>query len=656
MRQVSFGFGILFILNSTSFAAETLDIKTQAVTVVGEDGQFNPNAILPSVTQLKGEKLNKKKEASLGETLGRELGVSSTQFGQGASRPVIRGFDGERIRVLENNTGVFDASGASPDHAVSVDPLLIDEVEILRGPTALLYGNTAIGGVVNVKTFRVQPKPLTMPITKLAGRVTSADLGRSFGVLTRRSVGQNYSVHADASLRASQNYESANGEIQNSFQRAQQLGLGATRHFSNGHVGMAASFLGSEYGTVFEPEVSIDLERFRLELEGEHRTGGFFKTIQYRGSANSYRHIEFEGEEVGTTFRNRGGEVRVQTSHQLTGNVGGFIGAQAQAFRFLAQGEEAYVPTTNTTQIGTFLFEEWKLGKFVPSLGVRGDWTGVQSVASDNVNFGGAKSRNHFLPSFSLGTKYQWNEGTVLNLNLSATSRAPNYQELFAFGHHVATSTYEIGNTNLKVERGYGAEVSLKKKTENHEWFGSIYFQNVPTFIGLLPTGQTDTALGLGTDDVNVYEFRTIQAQFFGSEFSWEYRIPNRFLNGFWSTELKLDFVRAINQTQRTSIARIAPIRETFEISYQREAYTSVLEFQRSERQSFVAENETPTPAYMWVNCGVTVPFAFDTSEFQIFGRVQNLFNAEARNHVSFLKDVAPLMGRSFVFGFQAAI
>jgi len=646
-------------------------VVTPEITVLGQPSsrKKSVNDYVPTVSELSGLRLEKKKQSTLGETLSREAGMSSSFFGPNASRPVIRGLDGERVRILQNGLGVLDASGTSPDHAVSTDPLLTERIEVVRGSAALLYGSSAIGGVVNVVDGRIPERLENKPNVVLDSRGSSSDAGRSGGVVAKGSIGS-FTVRADGSLRGSNDYQvpgfarskrlrenqplpegesEAQGKVVNSANKTFDTSLGSSYVGDSGRFGAAFSIFGTRYGTVAEPDVTIDMNRYRLDAGGELKGKGFIQSARFKGAGSFYEHKEIEGQEVATTFRNRGDENRVDLKHAPIGGMEGIFGVQQQYSLFSANGEEAFLPTTANTSYAFFVYEEYPIGKFTPMLGARMDRSGVASELSDR--FGPSQSFGFWTPSASIGLLYQIDDAFTLGLNGAFTERAPNYQELFASGAHVATGIFETGDRSLQPEIGRSLELSLRHKTRSGEGRASTYVQDFNRFIALIPTGEIDADSALP-----IYGYRPVQATLFGAEIEYRQRLPFTLGKGGFELGLTLDFVRGLNRTNSTNLPRITPARETVAAGYKSSAFSVELEMQRSEAQNFVAPNELPTDAYTVFNLGAEIPITSNFGRFSLLGRLNNLFNVEARNHISFLKDIAPLPGFNAVVGLRAQI
>ena len=597
-------------------------MRVPEITVFGQPRSSTLDMV-PTRSELSGLRLQRKKQSTIGETLSRETGVTSTQFGQNASRPVIRGLEGDRIRVLQNGTGVLDASTASQDHAVPMDPLIIERVEIVRGAAALLYGSSALGGVVNMETSRLPTS------REFAGRAeargSSVDMGRAGGVAVTGEVGGGFVAHADGSLRASEDYGTPEGRVHNSWNRTASGAVGGSYVFDNGYVGSSFADYGSDYGVVAEEFVTIAMKQRRWDVAGEWKSAGLVRSVRARNTYSDYHHSEIEGGEVGTRFGNVGDEARVDLKHAALAGFEGVFGLQFNGFQFSAKGDEAFLPDSENRALAAFLFEEYALGRWRPSFGARLERNEVESVGD----------REFGLASFALGLSYQLDESNQLVLNLAQSERAPNYQELFANGRHVATRQHEIGDPDLGVELSRSVELSWRRKSGS---FG-VFMQDFRDFISLSPTGASD---GDPDEPFEFYNYRAVSARLYGAEF--EYRCR---LSDFFELEFKIDSVRGVNRDDRADLPRMTPIRETVALLYKADLMQADLSVERSERQGFTAPNETETREYTLVGLGAERRFG----AVDVFVRANNIFDQEARNHVSVLKEIAPLPGRNFVLG-----
>ncbi len=425
------------------------------------------NDMVAPVSALSGDALSLRQNSTLGETLDKLPGVSSTYFGPNASRPVIRGLDGDRIKVLQNGGSTVDASTLSYDHAVPVDPLVAERIEVVRGPAALMYGGNAIGGVVNVIDNRI-PKE---PIEGIGGAVDASataggDVARNASALVEAGNGR-FAIHADAfarktsdlhipgfarsdRLRASQplpeGETEASGRLPNTSAQQDGGSLGGSYTWADGFVGANYSAYRNEYGTPAEDDVRLKMRQDRFALEGEARnlqanTSGIIESVKGKFSYTDYEHKEIENGETGTIFKNQGWDARFEAKHAKIGRMSGVIGTQFGHTQFSALGEEAFVPSTDTDNAALFVFEELPLdsaGDFKLNFGGRLDHSGIKASANGNDRFSDA-NRSFNATSASAGLLYKLNPLWSLTSNVSYTERAPTFYELYANGPHVAT-------------------------------------------------------------------------------------------------------------------------------------------------------------------------------------------------------------------------
>lgn len=683
--RFSFAFISVFLITPAFAQNDTLqEYSTPEITVLGQGGREKKSIqdYLPTVTEISGRQLERKKDATLGETLSQEAGVTSSFFGPNSSRPIIRGLDGERVRILQNGMSTLDASGSSPDHAIPIDPFLTERVEIVRGSAALLYGNTAIGGVVNTVTQRIPSRLSLDPTLKINTRFSSNDWGRAAGLIYQRSSGP-WVIHLDGVVRKNNNYQipgyarserlrllaplPLSDEMKNHVENSQietlDGAIGGSYVTERGYLGVSLAGFGSDYGTVAEPDVRIGLQRQRIDLAGEIRSwGNWIRSAQYKGAISHYKHVEshhHEGDghghsddedaEIGTVFRNQGFENRIDIKHHPIGILDGMIGFQHQYSRFAAQGEEAFLPTTQNLSLAAFTYQEIPLGNWTPSFGARLDRSSIMSVFDDH--FGESAQKSFWSPSASAGLLYTWTPEWSLGLHESFTSRAPNYQEIFADGVHMATGIYEKGDRDLKNEKALSHELSLRKKTRSGSGRASVFLQDYSRFISLNPSAEIDPE-----SELPIYTYSAIAAQIYGAEIEYRQEIPWRIVGGFVELSGKIDWLQGRDLTHATHLPRMTPMRESFGVHYRWAALLTEFELQRSEFQGRVASNEIPTDAYTQVNWGAEMPLTTPIGIFHFSARVNNVFDVEARNHVSLLKDRAPLPGRNFIFSLQAQI
>jgi iron complex outermembrane recepter protein len=559
---------------------------------------------------LSGQDLQVQQQRTLGETLSREPGVSSTYFGPNASRPIIRGQGGEHIRIMNNGLSLLDASGTSVDHAVSLDPITLKRIDIVRGPAALLYGPTAVGGVVNAIDNRIPDVALEGITTMLEPRWNSAssEWGGA-GVMEGGHDGFNFHLDGvgrdtkdivipgfarSAQLRALDplppGEREAKGRLPNS-DSATQAGAGGFSYVGDrGYFGFSPSWYHSNYGTVAEPDVSINLRQARLDF-----AGGIGPIIPYIASVKAkvgltdYKHTEFEGDTPGTVFKNSGWNGRIDAIHDPLGPFEGAFGIETIGFDFSALGEEAFLPKTTNRITSGFVFEEVKRGPLRFQLGGRFDVS--SSDAKADPQFGPAASRSFATGSGSAGVVYEPVQSWPLGFSVSYTSRAPNYQELYANGPHLATNAFERGDRNLSVERSVGLDLSARKTAGRITGFVTLFYSRFDGYITLEPTPERVPFDG---ETLPVFDFRNVPANFMGGELGSTIRLLDRAPHTL-DLQVGADYVYTVDRDTGRGLPFIPPLRFRSGLVYGWERLQAGVELVHANSQKRLAHGGSPT-------------------------------------------------------------
>lgn len=632
------------------------------------------------LTTLSGAALVQRRAGTLGETLDGLPGVSATRFGPNASRPVLRGLDGDRVRLLDNGGASVDASALSFDHASATDPLLAERIEIHRGPAALLYGGSAIGGVINVVDNRIPRAPAAGVSGRAELRAGGASSERAGAALLEGGAGA-WAWHADAYTRDADDQRAplhvplADGEaleptrrVRNSAASAEGGALGFSRVDGAGHVGLALDTSRQGYGVTVEPEVTIRMRRDRASFGLERRLGGAgpIAAFSIDASHSRYEHRELEGGEVGTTFRSEGDELRAQARHAAVplagGRLAGVFGLQLRRVDFSALGEEAFVPGTHTRSDALFALGEWEApllpGGLVASLGLRAERVRVASDGdapeADEPRFGPGSSRRFAPRSLALALRSAAASGWVWNLALSGNERAPSDFELYANGVHVATAAYERGDPALGVERSRHLEAGLGWLGPAASLRATLFQTRFPNYIALDATGAEVLVTGEdGTEQAfPEYLFRAVPARLRG----FELEARSRLLQGPVTLELSgtLDAVRGDDRARGQPLPRLAPRRATLALEAGWRGHRAVLRLTDVARQDRVPDTDTPTPGWSRVDLSLAGPLGARASWF---ARAGNLGNRLAYNAgtIATLRALTPLPGRSFSAGLRLA-
>jgi iron complex outermembrane receptor protein len=658
----------------------------EQVTVVGNPlSATDARDVTAPVSVLAGDALLLRRGNTLGESLNGLPGVGSTWFGPNAGRPVIRGLDGDRVRVLSNLGASLDASSISYDHNPAIDPLIIERVEVLRGPAALLYGGTAIGGVVNVVDNRIPAAPIIGPRGAFEARAGGADRERSVAALLEAGNGV-FAIHADGFKRATDDYRvpektGVRSPIVNSSATASGGALGGSISIDGGkgNVGVSHSRYQSDYGTVAEADVRIDMLQTRTAAEFNWRDIGstLIDGVFVKASRSDYRHTEFEGVEAGTVFKNKGNELRAEVRHAPIGKLQGVVGVQREAFDFAALGEEAFVPETRNRSSGVFVYEELVAGAWRFSGGARRETSQVRSAgASDETpRFGAAEEKRFSVTSTSAGAALHVSPTLTLSLTAGLNQRAPTYYELFADGPHVATAAYEVGDRNARPERARAIDLGLKWRGETGVGVTSaevsLFSQQFSNYLLLSRSGAdrdaegnrdvvdcgdgTSVASGCTAEILPEYVYRGTKARLYGGEASVGVRALKT-TSTTWDWRVGLDYVRADDQGRQQPLPRIAPLRVSVSSELQLAGWRIGFDVVRAAKQTRVPVGESGGAVAGYTLLGAsllkTVNLGSNKSA-TMFIRGTNLGNARALNASSIdtIRQLAPLPGRSVKAG-----
>jgi iron complex outermembrane receptor protein len=674
----SAGFTLMLVLSSPAYAQDRSeqtgddDFHTDQAIVVTAP-YVRSLDILGNVTVMEGEKLAQDIRGQIGDSLTSQPGVSATSFSPGASRPVLRGFSGERVAVLVDGIGSIDASTTSADHGVSIDPLTAERIEILRGPSVLLFSSQAVGGAVNVFDRRI-PRGLPedpLHIDALASYGSAAD-DVGIGASVDAPIGKQFVIHVDGNYRDSGNLraggliysdplrqrllglaadatadgdadeaerltEAANsrGRIPNSASTSTSAGIGGAFVNDGGMLGVSFGYYDSEYGIPPRADLgeapTIKLRQYRADLRGEVELGdGLFEKLRFRGAYGDYRHTEFDDGVPGTTFLNKGIEFRAELAQNDRGGWRGASGVQYSARDFAAIGDEAFLPRNESQKIAAFTLQEYEIGALTIEGALRFENVGI---TANSIGF----DRSFDSLSGAVGASYELADGLKASLSVSRSERAPSPEELLSDGPHAATQAYERGDPTFGKETSWGGEASLKFNRDG--WSAGLtgYASWFDNFIY-----ETDT--GLTEDDLPLYVFLQDKARVWGFEF--EGTAPLAQAGGFHiAADVTADMTRA-KIVDGPFVPRIPPLRVKGGLEASGERVDMRAEVEWTDDQNRIAAFETPTKGFTLVNASITWRPLPETKNLSLTLAADNIFDVDARRHASFTKDYVPLAGR----------
>ncbi len=641
------------------------------------------------VNLLQGRELLLKQQPTLGETLDQQVGVTSTYFGPNASRPIIRGLGGFDIRLLGNGIGLLDASAASPDHAVATSPFAVDRIEVVRGPATVMYGGAAIGGVVNVIDSRIAQRPPARAVGGAAGYAYGSQNDLSAGGGRVDAGTDRFAVHADgyatrngdlkipgsawtSSVQEARGEAGPAGTLPNSQGESRSGGFGATAFLDQrGYLGVSYGRFTTDYGTVAEPSVSIDLERQAWNVAGELRdTVPGLKTLRLKYGYSDYTHTEFDGGEAGTIFDSSGWNLRLEGLHAAVGPVEGALGLELGRTDFSAQGDEAFVPSTRTRAAAAFVYEEvrWRAWKF--SAGAR-----IESAEVDATEFpaaGLAADSVSFTPwSGALGAFVELDRRWGLGANLQYTQRAPAAQELFADGPHLATNQFEVGNRSLRKVGATSIDLTLSRRGGGPSGALTAFYSDYSRFIGLFPTGiwrnPEDRSIAAGPDPIvdpdtgeeivplEQFDYRQVSARFYGVEAQAAFPLWKAG-PGEVSMKLQADYVRATDRSNGQGLPFIPPLRFGLSFAYESDGFAAVVGGLYAASQDRVPQFQTTTPGYTSLFLNASYRWRLgDGLAVEAYLQGTNLLDDTIRYSTSSLKDIAPAGGRALAAGLRAS-
>lgn len=625
----------------------------------GEDMQ-----VLTPAKILSGPELRTKIGTSLGETLGNELGVSASGFGAGASRPIIRGLEGPRVKILQNGMAVADISSLSNDHAVASESSTAQQIEILRGPAALLYGSGAIGGLINVIDNRI-PTMLNKKATGEAelryGTVNQEKSG-SFSV---DGASGNIGLHLDGNSRETGNYDipgkanqsdpaSADGKLPSSFSRSNSLAAGASLIQSWGYLGAALQTLNDRYGIPTAEKSFIDLRQNRLDLEGQlHSPLQGFDSLKFKLSGTDYQHTEKaeDGTPV-TNFKNKMLESRIVLSHANWSGWQGSWGLQTEQTRFSAlsatSGRADTVPTTKSSSVAAFILEQRQFGEVLGSAGAR-----FENVSREPDEISTLARRNFNLYSASAGGLWQFTPGYSAGLSFSLAQRAPATEELYSAGPHESTATFDIGNINMKKEISHNLEFTLQKSTGLLRWKLNAFLNQVSNYIYGHTDGTRVDAEGIPQTDAEftLRHWSQATARIHGGEAEISY---NHLGEGF-SARAFADLSRG-TLTDLGNLPLQPATRIGMDLGYKQGPWRTSMNILHAQRQDRLASFENYiTPSYTRADVNLSYSHPYQGQQITWFLMARNLFNQDIRLSTSVLRESVPQPGRSFIAGVRTS-
>ncbi len=643
-----------------------------------------------SVEVLRGSELADVIDSNIGSTLESQPGIRSASFGAAVGRPVIHGLAGPRVKTTEDRIDSLDVSVTSTDHAVTVEPFIADQINVLKGASTLVYGSGAIGGVVDVETGRI---PTELNEKSISGRaeIRLGDNGDSEIGAARLdgNLGDSVAWHLDAFSKQADDYEipglaesrfqiareeaeeaaegeegeghseeeeEAEGIVEGSRYDISGVAAGASWVGERGHLGISISSTDAQYGLVGghgheeeeeeheegeEAPGMIDLEQTRFDLSGEllNPFAGV-SSLSVRLGVNDYEHTEIEGNgEVGTLFDNEAWEAQIQLRHEAIAGFDGVFGLQLGDREFSAIGEEAFVPPAETQTTGLYWVGEREFESFSMELGAR-----VENSDTAPANGGTLPERDFDTASASIGFVVPSSEDLTWSASFGYAERAPSIEELYSNGPHLATNTFEIGDVNLDVEASFNASLSAAYETDAFDFHATLYRNDFSDFIFQSATGEIE-------DDLPVLVYRQSDADFTGLDLELGVHL-SEFAGGDLDLRMSFDTVKA-ELSGGENLPRIPANRFGADLIWASDNWRAKLGFSKVNSQNDIAPFELPTDGYDDISLKLERSFDFGDTKLTAFVSGRNLGDDEQRAHTSFVKDFVAAPGRRVEAGFK---
>jgi iron complex outermembrane receptor protein len=673
---------LFFLSIATAHAAET--IKELDTVLVSTPFPVSRSASATPVTVLQEDTLRTKIAGTIGATLQNELGIHNQSFGAGVGSPVIRGQSGPRVQVLQNSMGNNDVSSLSPDHANGVEPILAERIEVFRGPATLLYGNGAIGGIVNVIDNRI-PEHLFDKVLGGAGEQRyDSTTNETSSALKLEGSHKAFSYHVDGFYRDQGNthikgvaideaaiqsiepnfiaVDNPVGVINNTQARSRGGSVGASLQGDIGLVGVSLNQLEKHYGIAANgsgnPPVSVDLTQTKYDFKAQlNKPLAFIEKAKLKFGYTDYQHTELDGGTPATQFTNQSYSSRLELEHTpfcaLTGSWG-FQSNNSQFAANNADGSAPLVPRSNIDSYGLFAVESLKAGDVTYQAGVRGEWVTITPKNHASLNYTPI--------SGSLSALWAVNKQHSVSLAYIHSQRAPLIQELFYDGVHEASRSYELGDANLgkefsnNLDLGYhfnsnwmSAEVNLF-----HNWVSNYIYQGRAGYEYNTTIGAFEDLCALGDSCIPVELSQQAGATFKGYEAQLKFPLMT---NHYGAVDLSLfsDYTRG-TFNKGGDVPRMPPLRYGMQLSYEQGDFSTNVRLTQNEAQNHAGLYQTNTPSYVLLNLGAQYHLTnIAKADILLFANGKNLLNENIRNATSYLRNFAPEAGRSGEVGIRVS-
>jgi iron complex outermembrane receptor protein len=611
--------------------SESVTVSTRAIDTFEA---YQPTTVLG------GEDLQGRLAANLGDTLGTQAGVNVRAFGPGPSRPVVRGLDGDRVLVVENGARTGDLSSQSGDHGVTLDPASATQLEVVRGPATLLYGGNAFGGVVNLVSDEIP----TRPVDGVGGALTlqGGTANKHGGAAGNLRFGnERWAFRIGGAGNRTGDVETSEGELPNSQSDLKSGSAALSRTGERGYFGVSYGYTDTSYGVPFveEGETTLNPRRHRFDVRGEKRQmDGFIEGIKFVGGYRDYKHDEIEGDgTIATSFRNKFTEGQLLLNHRSSGRLRGTFGLWGTHRDFSTAGEEALAPPVTQNAFAGFLYEELTYHHVGLQFGARLERNDFDAETPSEREPGAPSRRDRDFTEFSgsLGLLGFLNDDVTVALNVTRAARNPSLEELYNFGPHAGNFAFEVGDSDLESERGFGADLSLRWRRPRFTGEITLFSNWIDNFIFPLQTGEEE-------DEFPVVEYTARDAQLRGFEAHVDIGLTDKLF-----LEVGGDGVYGKARDNDDPLPRMPPYRGWVGLRLSTKSFHVEAELRGAAKQDRVYGIETETAGYGLLNLHASYKLVQGRAVHIFTVRLDNTTDKLWRNHLNFVKDLTPEMGRS---------
>ena len=667
------------IIGTSAYADGVGHVQLQKVPVTANPLMLSNDEMVKPIQIYNGEELSRIRDSSLGATLEGTPGVSNAAFGDAIGRPVIRGMSNNRVQILNNGIQINDVSAMSGDHGVAIDTLAAEQIEIVRGPAAVIYGGGATGGVVNIIDNRIHSE-------YYEGLMGAYDLGT--GGANNEQAGSflidyginDVMIHLDGYDRSSKNLKIpglsvskylneaepeeyprdkyGDGTLTNSYVESQGGSVGISKINDQGYTGLSYSNHQMEYGIPLEDGAYIDMDVDKYDFKMERKDiADNIDNFKFAFGFSEYYHKEVEPEgEIGTDFIDKQFDGKVEFTHSFF-NTPGVIGIDAGQGRFSKDAGKPLIANNQNKDISIYFLEDFKFNDHTISFGFRQGYTkyDANSFTSDNgaTEPGGEESETTFdaseedfnITNASIGSIFNLNPNWSLSVNLNHTERAPAMNELYIYGEHHATETIEQGDRNLKKEKSNGIDTIISWQDGKTKLSFSPFFTRFDDYIAEINTGTVQYHEHEGEEEaLLVYQYQSVPADFYGYEFEGSREITTNYTADIWG-----DYVRGKNR-DGGDLPLMPAMRIGTGHNFQWNRFNTGVEVMHVFEQDKLAENELKTDDYTDISAYVSYALPVEANVI-LSVKGTNLLDSTQRESTSIIKDKTPAGGRAVIFG-----